>query len=124
MKNLAILFLLLATPTQANTLTLICTGKTYPHEGGEIDMTPVTAVLDLDKLTFRPPWTGELIYSINRVTETEISFSVDNEMIHGAGSLDRATGLVDYSTTWKPGTGYPPLPDRSLGVCKPARPLF
>ena len=43
MKNLAILFLLLATPAQANTLTLICTGKTF-QKGGEIDMVPGTAV--------------------------------------------------------------------------------
>ena len=51
MKKLAILFLVLATPAQANLLTLICTGKTYSQDGGAIEMVPVTAVLDLDKLT-------------------------------------------------------------------------
>jgi hypothetical protein len=63
MKNLAIFFLLVATPAQANTLTLICTGKTF-EKGGEIDMVPSTTLLDLDKLTFKPPWSGTLTYSI------------------------------------------------------------
>jgi hypothetical protein len=45
------LVLATSTPAQADTLTLICSGK-----NGEIDMVPGTAILDLDKLTFRPPW--------------------------------------------------------------------
>jgi len=117
MKNLAILFLLLATPAQANTLTLICTGK-----NGEIDMVPGTAILDFAKLTFRPPW-RELTYSINRVTETEISFSLKNKMLYSHGTLDRVTGRVEYSsTTYFP--NEPPDTSLQVGVCKPAKPLF
>jgi hypothetical protein len=125
MKNLAILFLLLATPAQANPLTLICTGKTH-QQGGESDMNPATAVLDLDKLTFKPPWTGTT-YSIDSVKETQISFSVDNEMITSSGTLDRVTGHLRYVTTFHSNKDSPPGPlDRwsSVGVCKPSKPLF
>jgi hypothetical protein len=116
--NLATLFLLLTTPAQTNPLTLTCTGK-----NGKIDMVPSTAVLNLDKLTFRPPWLG-VTSSINRVTETEISFSFTHEMMSGHGTLNRVTGRVDYSTTCKPDTGLSSRPDLTVGVCKPAKPLF
>jgi hypothetical protein len=123
MKNLAILLLLLATPAQANPLMLICTGKTLHQRGGETEMYPLTAILDLDKLTFRPPWSGELTYSITKVTETEISFSVKNEMLHSYGTLDRVTGQLRYSTDW-----HPPDDKRdswsNVGFCKPSKPLF
>jgi hypothetical protein len=110
---------LVATPAQANTLTLICTGKTFTQNGGEIDMVPGTAVLDLDKLTFKPPWSS-VVNSIHTVEESEIGFSVVNSMISSSGTLDRVTGRLDYSTTWREGS------DRwsSVGVCKPAKPLF
>ena len=86
--------LLLATPAQASTLTLICTGKTF-QRGAEIGMAG-TAILDLDKLTFKPPW-SQLTYSIHSVDEKEIWFSVHNDVIHGAGTLDRVTGRLHYS---------------------------
>ena len=86
-------------------------------------MVPSTAVLDLDKLTFKPPWT-DLTYSIHSVNETEISFSVDNDMISSSGTLNRLTGRLDYSTILHP-NNLPPRPlDRWSGVCKPAKPLF
>jgi hypothetical protein len=86
-------------------------------------MVPGTAVLDLDKLTFKPPWT-DLTYSIHSVKETEISFSVDNDMISSSGTLNRLTGRLDYSTILHP-NNLPPGPlDRWSGVCKPAKPLF
>jgi hypothetical protein len=54
MKNLPVLFLLLATPTQANPLALICTGKTF-QKGENWNIVPGAAVFDLDKLTFKHP---------------------------------------------------------------------
>jgi hypothetical protein len=75
MKNLAILFLVLATPAQASPLALICTGKTL-YKGGEYDMYPGTAVLDLDKRTFKPPWANDRAYSIDSINETAISFRI------------------------------------------------
>jgi hypothetical protein len=72
-------------------------------------MVPSTAVLDLDKLTFKPPWT-DLTYSIHSANETEISFSVDNDMISSSGTLNRVTGRLDYSTTLHPNNS--PLPSR------------
>ena len=115
MKNLTILFLLLATPAQAEPLTLICKGK-----NGDIDMVPGVAILDLDKLTFKPPWLG-VISSINGVTDTEIWFRFKDEMIYVYGTLDRVSGRVAYSTYWPDAS-----PDTSsqVGVCKPAKPLF
>src|SRR5260370_36117004 len=85
MKNLAILFPLLATPAQANTLTLICTGKTF--QKGEIDMVPGTAALDLDKLTFKPPWT-DVTYCIHSVNETEVWFMVESDRSLTARPVD------------------------------------
>jgi len=85
-------------------------------------MVPGTAILDFAKLTFRPPW-RELTYSINRVTETEISFSLKNKMLYSHGTLDRVTGRVEYSsTTYFP--NEPPDTSLQVGVCKPAKPLF
>jgi hypothetical protein len=125
-KSFLILALgLLATPAQANPLTLICTGKTL-QQGGETDMNPATAVLDLDKLTFKPPWTGTT-YPILSVKETEFWFSVDDEMITSNGTLDRVTGHLRYVTTFQPNKFFTPGPlDNwsSVGVCKPSKPLF
>jgi hypothetical protein len=61
--------------------------------------------------------------SLNRVTETEISFSLKNETLYSHGTLDRVTGRVEYySTTYFPNE----RPDTSwqVGVCKPSKPLF
>jgi len=111
--------LLLATPAQASTLTLICTGKTF-QRGVEIGMAGM-AILDLDKLTFKPPWT-QLTYSIHSVDEKEIWFSVHNDVIHGAGTLDRVTGRLHYSIISNDARS-PRDVLSSVGLCKPDKPL-
>ena len=91
----------------------------------ETDKVPDTALLDLDKRTFKPPWDA-VPHSIDSANETEISFSLDNEVIHDAGTLNRVTGRLEYNTTWKPKPQDPWFADkwRFVGVCKPAKPLF
>jgi hypothetical protein len=80
-----------------------------------------TAILDLDKLTFKPPWT-QLTFSIRSVDEKEMWFSVHNDMIDGAGTLDRVTGRLHYSIISKDARS-PRDVLSSVGVCKPDKPL-
>ena len=47
-------------------------------------------------------------------------------MLYGHGTLDRVTGRIDVSDTTYLDIPYLPKPQtsRSVGVCKPAKPLF
>lgn len=94
MKKLLLAFALAGTycpAAVAAPITLICTG-TLGFPGNSSTINSETAILDLDANTFKPPLYSA--YSLIKVSDTEVTFGLDNPTRSIWGSLDRVSGSL------------------------------
>ncbi|PSO19135.1 hypothetical protein [Bradyrhizobium sp. MOS003] len=76
---------------QAQPITLICNGN-LNADGKQVNISGESAIVDLEKLTFKPPLYSE--FPITRVAENDLSFGSELPSLSTWGSLDRVSGTL------------------------------
>lgn len=87
----AFIVCLVAGTTHAAPVTLICNGS-ITLDGKTSAITGETAILDLDKRSFKPPLYPE--FPVTRVGESDVSFGSELPTLSTWGSLDRVSGSL------------------------------
>jgi hypothetical protein len=87
-------FLGLAGSAHASPVTLICTGS-ITAEGKQATIDRETAILDLEKPSFKPPNYPEL--PVTQISESSVSFGIEQPHLSTWGSLDRVSGSLSMS---------------------------
>jgi hypothetical protein len=81
----------LAGTAHAKPVTLICNGS-LTADGRQIDINGETAILDLEKQSFKPPMYSE--FPITRVGDNDVTFGSELPTYSTWGSLDRVSGSL------------------------------
>jgi hypothetical protein len=81
----------LAGTANAAPVTLICTGSMTAN-GQQMTITRETAIVDLEKRSFKPPLYSE--FPLTRVGESDLSFGSELPTLSTWGSLDRVSGSL------------------------------
>lgn len=72
-------------------VTLLCNGS-LTADGKQIPISGETAIIDLEKRTFKPPMYSE--FPLTRVGENDLSFGSELPTLSTWGSLDRVSGSL------------------------------
>jgi hypothetical protein len=91
---LALIVCLGAGTAHAAPVTLICNGS-LTADGKEIPVNAETAVVDLEKRTFKPPLYPE--FPLTKVGENDVSFGSELPNYSAWGSLDRVSGSLSMN---------------------------
>jgi hypothetical protein len=78
----------------ANPVTLICNGH-LTMDGKQVDIGGETAILDLEKRSFKPPLYHE--FPLIRVGESDLSFGSELPNLSTWGNLDRVSGNLSMN---------------------------
>jgi hypothetical protein len=78
----------------ANPVTLICNGH-LTLDGKQIDVGGETAILDIEKRSFKPPLYPE--FSLIRLGESDLTFGNEAATLSTWGDLDRVSGSLSMS---------------------------
>jgi hypothetical protein len=81
----------LAGTAHGNAVTLICSGS-LTADGKQVNIGGETAILDLEKRSFKPPLYPE--FPLTRVGESDLSFGSELPNLSTWGSLDRVSGSL------------------------------
>jgi len=84
----------LAGTAHAAPVTLICTGS-LTADGKQIPVNGETAIVDLEKRTFKPPLYPE--FPLIRVGESDMSFGSEFPALSTWGSLDSVSGSLSMN---------------------------
>jgi hypothetical protein len=84
----------LAGTANANPVTLVCRGH-ITMDGKQADIDGETAILDLEKRSFKPPMYQE--FPLIRVGESDLSFGSELPDLSTWGNLDRVSGNLSMN---------------------------
>jgi hypothetical protein len=84
----------LAGSAQAAPMTLLCTGS-LTLEGTQSKIDRETAILDLEKRSFKPPLYPE--FPVTRISESDVSFGSELPNLSTLGNLDRISGSLSMN---------------------------
>jgi hypothetical protein len=84
----------LAGTAHANPVTLICNGH-LTMDGKQMDIGGETAILDLEKRSFKPPMYPE--FPLIRVGDSDLSFGSELPNLSTWGNLDRVSGNLSMN---------------------------
>jgi hypothetical protein len=84
----------LAETAHASPVTLICNGS-LTADGKQIPISGETAILDLEKRSFKPPLYPE--FPLIRVGESDLSFGSELPNLSTWGNLDRVSGSLSMN---------------------------
>lgn len=76
---------------QAGPVTLVCRGN-LTAGGRQMNIDGETAVVDLERHTFKPPLYSE--FPLTQVGQTELSFGSELPTLSTSGNLDRVSGSL------------------------------
>ena len=83
-----------AGPAHANPVTLICNGN-LTLDGKQMNIGGETAILDLEKRSFKPPMYPE--FPLIGVGESDLSFGSELPHLSTWGNLDRVSGTLSMN---------------------------